>query len=713
MAAAASGQDITLTTALYNRGDDPAWAAPSFDDAHWQEVSLTDYVTRQAGFFEYGYAWYRMKVVIPSSLKASAPYKDAIVLSVKGIDDSDETFLNGTRVGKTGTMPSDWNGYTTAYNQPRGYLIPASLVRWDKENTIAIRLYNGADAGGVYGDGIHIGMAGLDELSGMQFRTEDNLCRLEMNASTSAGGTLEVEYLYPARNESSFISKAVRLRKGKTTVIDLPFSPGEQVVLKAVFTDSRTRSQVSKRYVPKYILTPAAPESPRYNGPLVFGARPGSPIIFRLAFSGQRPMEFSCEDLPEGLALENGILGGSIASAGEYKIRVKAENAHGTAAQEVTLRIGPSIALTPPMGWNSWNCWGTSVSQEKVISSAQAILDKGLADFGYNYINIDDAWEAPERNEDGTIATNEKFPDMKGLGDWLHSKGLRMGIYSSPGSHTCGLYLGSLGHEQQDASTWNEWGVDYLKYDWCLYGEEFERIKDYSLAGYVRPYMKMEECLRSQPRDIFYSLCQYGMASVWSWAPAVDANSWRTTGDITDTWESLYSIGFVSQKDLYPYSGPGHWNDPDMLIVGKVGWSAQLRDSRLSADEQYTHISLWALLAANMLIGCDVAQIDGFTLGLLCNNEVNAVNQDILGRQASCVLEEGGLQVWARPLADGSTAAGIFNTGSGDLAIEIDKVLQKAGYKVSALRDLWRQKDLGAEEMSCTLPSHGVRLVKF
>ena len=163
------------------------------------------------------------------------------------------------------------------------------------------------------------------------------------------------------------------------------------------------------------------------------------------------------------------------------------------------------------------------------------------------------------------------------------------------------------------------------------------------MAAYVRPYLKMEEYLRAQPRDIFYSLCQYGMADVWTWGHAVDANSWRTTGDITDTWKSLYNIGFERQTELWPYAGPGHWNDPDMLVVGKVGWSDNLRDSRLTPDEQYTHISLWSLLAANMLIGCDLAQIDDFTFNLLCNNEVNAVNQDILGRQARQDAFEDGM----------------------------------------------------------------------
>jgi hypothetical protein len=207
--------------------------------------------------------------------------------------------------------------------------------------------------------------------------------------------------------------------------------------------------------------------------------------------------------------------------------------------------------------------------------------------------------------------------------------------------------------------------------------------------------MKMQQYLRQQPRDIFYSLCQYGMADVWTWGHAVDANSWRTTGDITDTWASLYDIGFKRQVGLHPYAGPGHWNDPDMLVVGKVGWSDNLRDSRLTPDEQYTHISLWSLLAANMLIGCDIAQIDDFTFNLLCNNEVNAVNQDILGHQAHMDLDEDGVQTWSRDLYDGGIAVGIFNLNEATLPVDLAGALAKIGLEdVVRVRDLWRQKDI-------------------
>ena len=223
----------------------------------------------------------------------------------------------------------------------------------------------------------------------------------------------------------------------------------------------------------------------------------------------------------------------------------------------------------------------------------------------------------------------------------------------------------------------------------------------------------MERCLRQQPRDIFYSLCQYGMAEVWKWGHAVDANSWRTTGDITDTWESLYDIGFGQQPDLYPYAQPGHWNDPDMLIVGKVGWSNNLRDSRLTPDEQYTHISLWTLLASNMLIGCDIAQMDDFTVSLLCNHEVNAVNQDILGKQAQRVVLDGSIQIWSRPLSDGSYAVGIFNVGQSDARVDFKKYFKEMGISsLQSVRDLWRQQNLSTTDVNYFIPTHGVKYLK-
>ena len=710
LALSAAAQEVTVNDGRFTLGDDPAWSKAAFNDAGWQVLALDKDWTLQGIKNPNAYAWYRIHVVIPSSLKKGNSNK--VLLDLGGIDDTDETFLNGTLVGKTGSMPGDPGGYRGQWTAKRRYLVDPKLVRWDKDNVIAVRVYNGGDPGGFYERPVRVGKPDLSDMVKLSLKPEDGKVVAKLTAVAKTKGTVGMTLTDELTDERiTAPSRKVTLAPGKETTLSWPVKDQSRIVV--TYADETYEESLTAVYSAPYILTPPAPAAPRYNGPQVFGVRPGSPIIFRLAFSGEKPMKYAVEGLPEGVSLdpEKGVLSGSVAEAGDYPLVFTAVNAKGTARSEFMLKVGGRIALTPPMGWNSWNCWGLSVSQEKVMSSAAALINRGLADYGYAYVNIDDAWEAEERAPDGSILTNEKFPDIKGLADWLHANGLKMGIYSSPGDRTCGGYLGTLDHEKQDAEPWNSWGVDYLKYDWCGYSKVFNAQNDRSTASYVRPYLKMQEYLRQQPRDIFYSLCQYGMADVWTWGHAVDANSWRTTGDITDTWASLYSIGFQRQTELYPYAGPGHWNDPDMLVVGKVGWSDDLRDSRLTPDEQYAHISLWALLAANMLIGCDIAQIDDFTFNLLCNNEVNAVNQDVLGIQAHRDVEEDGYQIWSRPLSDGSLAVGIFNLNDTSGHVDLAGCLAKIGLEnVKTVRDLWRQKDIPAG--TCLIPSHGVRLLK-
>ena len=707
--AAAQGV-VTVREGRFQKGDDPAWSQASFNDRGWQVLSLEKDWNQQGIRNANGYGWYRIHVIIPSSLKKGMT--DQVLLDLGPIDDTDETWLNGTRVGKTGSNPEDPAGYVSEYSVPRRYVVDSKLVKWDRENVIAVRVYNGGDPGGFFERPAYITKPSLQDYVSLRLDKEDGRYLAVLQSKTQSRGVVKVV------TQDVLTERVVGERVWKTSVSpknDVSFlvdAVGQQRVTVS-YTDDKFGETLDVAVCAPYILTPPAPATPRYNGPLVFGVRPGSPVIFRLAFSGDKPMKYAVEGLPEGVTLDpdKGVLSGSVKKAGDYPLVLVARNAKGEARAEFTLKVGAKIALTPPMGWNSWNCWGLSVSQEKVMSSAAALINRGLADYGYSYINVDDAWEAEERAPDGSIVTNEKFPDMKGLGDWLHGNGLKLGIYSSPGDRTCGGYLGTLDHELQDAQTWNDWGVDYLKYDWCGYSKVFNPDPDHSVAAYARPYMKMQQYLRQQPRDIFYSLCQYGMASVWTWGHAVDANSWRTTGDITDTWASLYNIGFQRQVGLHPYAGPGHWNDPDMLVVGKVGWSDNLRDSRLTPDEQYTHITLWSLLAANMLIGCDIAQIDDFTFNLLCNNEVNAVNQDILGHQAHQDVDEDGVQMWSRDLYDGSYAVGIFNLNDASVPVDLAGSLDKIGLRdVETVRDLWRQKDIPMGLYN--IAPHGVLFVK-
>ena len=491
------------------------------------------------------------------------------------------------------------------------------------------------------------------------------------------------------------------------------------------------------------ILTPKPASTPRINGAKVFGVRPGSPFLFRIAAAGDRPMMFSADGLPSGLSLDSktGQITGTLKKPGKYKVMLHAKNALGRADQEFGIVCGSNIGLTPAMGWNSWNCFAASVTAEKIKAAADAMVESGLINHGWTYINIDDFWQVhrdsddptlqgPKRDSEGRILPNPRFPDMKGLVDYVHSKGLKIGIYSGPGPWTCGGCVGSFDHELQDAQQYAEWGFDYLKYDWCSYNPAFEAyrgVEDWDPSSVPNitytggddltkakiPFERMYEALSEQPRDIIYGLCQYGMGNVWEWGAQVGGNSWRTTQDINDSWGSMSGIGF-RQAGLEKYAGPGHFNDPDMLVIGKVGWGPQLRDSRLSPNEQYTHISLWCLLSAPLLIGCDMTQLDDFTLNLLTNDEVLEVNQDPLGRQAGRISQNGKLEVWAKDMQDGSKAVGLFNRGLREQTVTVNwSDLGISGEQT--VRDLWRQKDLGSfkDQFQADVGRHGVVLVKI
>ena len=473
------------------------------------------------------------------------------------------------------------------------------------------------------------------------------------------------------------------------------------------------------------ILSPKIPKTPRINGPKVFGVGPDHPIIYRLPVSGERPMEFKAENLPEGTSFdkETGILTGSVKKEGTYKITFTAKNKLGETKRTLKLVVGDKIALTPPMGWNSWNCFAGKVSQKDIEKAAEAMVNSGLADHGWNYINIDDFWQnrprekhddtlmGPERMPDGTIAPNKRFPDMKGLADFVHNKGLRIGLYSSPGPETCGCCVGSWEHEEQDAKTYADWGYDYLKYDWCSYSRVATgQGKEY----WTKPYTVMGKALKNQNRDILLSLCQYGWGDVSTWGNEVWGSCWRTTGDITDTWDKMFEI-LEKQVPLWTYGGPDSWNDPDMLIVGKVGWG-DLHPTRLTPNEQYTHVSLWAILCSPLLIGCDLTDLDEFTLSLLTNDEVIEVNQDELGAQAARIREDEKSEIWAKPMSDGSIVMAFFNKSKRPSKQTIVANLESLGLTGHWLaRDLWRQQDIGifSKTYSCEVPSHATQLVRF
>ena len=365
------------------------------------------------------------------------------------------------------------------------------------------------------------------------------------------------------------------------------------------------------------------------------------------------------------------------------------------------------LAATPPMGWNSWNHFADKVDDRTIRAAADAMVSSGMRDSGYVYVNIDDTWQGT-RDEQGNIRPNAKFPDMKALADYVHSKGLKLGIYSSPGAKTCAGYEGSLGHEQQDAQTYASWGVDYLKYDLCSYTKQLrERAGNHhakSQQVMEEVYLKMHDALARTGRPIVLSLCQYGWEAVWRWGAQAGGNLWRTSGDIEDKYSSMAAIGF-GQAGLSKYAGPGHWNDPDMLEVGNGG---------MKPNEYRTHMSLWSMLAAPLLAGNDLATMTPETLSILTNRGVIAIDQDRLGKQGDRVAAEGPLEVWARPLANGEEAIAIFNRWTMPLTMTFD--LKATGINGSAdLYDIWAKKDLGSFHGAYTtgvVPPHGVILLR-
>lgn len=486
------------------------------------------------------------------------------------------------------------------------------------------------------------------------------------------------------------------------------------------------------------ILTPKPGPTPRINGPTIFGVRPGSPVLYTIPVTGTRPITYSAEGLPEGLKLDakTGVITGTLTERKEHKVTLHASNSLGGAQKPLRIVVGDTIVLTPPMGWNSWNCWGASVSQEKVMSSARALVDKGLRDHGWSYINIDDGWQGKRGGEFTAIQPNAKFPDIKALADNLHQMGLKFGIYSTPWKVSYGGHAGSYAdnadgtyewiksgrHDENfkirrdgdnsggplagpgsysfvknDVAQWVAWGVDYIKYDWSPI--DLPRVKE------------LHDALQGADRDIVYSLSN---STPYQFAEEIsrDSNAWRTTGDIVDFWGSASAIGF-NQDKWAAYTRPGHWSDPDMLVVGQVGWGSP-HPSNLSPDEQYTHMSLWSLLAAPLLIGCDLAAMDDFTLSLLTNDEVIEVNQDALGKQGVCVTQRGDLRVYAKPLEDGSVAVGLFNLGqqTAEVTAEWGEVKLQGRQRV---RNLWTQKDIGEfnDKFSASVPSHGVVFVRM
>jgi alpha-galactosidase len=361
------------------------------------------------------------------------------------------------------------------------------------------------------------------------------------------------------------------------------------------------------------------------------------------------------------------------------------------------------LALTPPMGWNSWNKFGCNVSETLIRGAADAMATSGMKDAGYQYVVIDDCWQVRRDEKGQIVADPERFPSgMKALADYVHSKGLRFGLYSDAGTLTCAKRPGSKDHETQDAKSYAEWGVDYLKYDWCNTAGQDTRDA----------YSRMSQALRVSGRPIVFSICEWGSTKPWLWAQGI-GQLWRATGDIQDCWDCGKSWGgmgvvhIIDQvAELYPFAGPGHWNDPDMLEVG---------NGSLTPAENRAHFSFWALFAAPLIAGNDLGAMPAEIREILTNREVIAVDQDPLGMQGRKVKDDGAREVWMKPLADGSRAVILFNRGSepSTLTAEWEAIGLFPGTR-ALVRDLWTKQDAGVFDgrYQAKVDPHGVAMVR-
>jgi alpha-galactosidase len=516
----------------------------------------------------------------------------------------------------------------------------------------------------------------------------------------------------------------------------------------AILILTSCHSQQEKVYNPtcedgKYILTPIEKETPRINGSSVFGVRPGSPFLYTIPAAGKRPMKFRASELPKGLQVneKSGVISGEIVDtkAGEYQITLSAENELGVDEKTFKIIVGNEICLTPPLGWNSWNCWRKDVDQEKVIASAKAMVDKGLMNYGWSYINIDDAWQGVRGGKYNAIQANPAtFPDIKAMCDDVHDLGLKVGIYSSPWITTYAGFVGgssnnengewdeSLGTEnkenkkefwkhgqykfdENDAAQWAEWGIDYLKYDWSP--NEPESI------------IRMANALKNCGRDIIYSLSNEAPIE-HAQLLAKEVNCWRTARDLDDVWEQGNNHLNIRQQWEYhrkwlqegERGGPGHFPDADMLVVGDVVTTSETGKpipSKLTADEQYTHISLWTLWNCPLLIGCPIETIDDFTMNLLTNSEVLDVHQDEVGISGKSVLIEDGIEIIVKDLSDGGKAIGLFNINEEEKVVKLTWDLVGLRGK-KQVRDIWRQKDIGQfnDSFTANVRSHGVVFIR-
>jgi alpha-galactosidase len=459
--------------------------------------------------------------------------------------------------------------------------------------------------------------------------------------------------------------------------------------------------------------------APAMHGPTVTGASPGKEFLFLIPTVGERPIRFSAEGLPQGLVLdaEAERITGRARVAGECTVRLKAENRHGKAERSLRIVIGErALALTPPMGWNSWNCFRSDIGADKIVRIAEGMVTSGLAAHGYAYVNLDSGWQSGQRaGRFNSILPHEGFPDMAALCARVHDLGLKIGIYSGPyvvpwgsegrGSSSgpmdtrfpfrpglAGKYIGLFKHEMEDVAQWADWGIDYLKYDWA--------DTDMEMAA------RMSRSLLQAPRDIVYSITA-GVRFADAATAAQLCNLWRSNPDTYPAWDSVLQNGFGNEQ-WNPYIGPGHWYDLDMTAILP-------RDGQhLTETELIACFTCWAIRPSPLLLDCIPDELDDFTRNLLCNDEVLAVNQDALGKPSAPVVRRDGWEIQLKPLADGSYAVGVFNL-TGEAGMSPELVFGHFGLSGELrVRDLWAQRDLDGRRDRLAVPveSHGVKLYR-
>jgi hypothetical protein len=466
------------------------------------------------------------------------------------------------------------------------------------------------------------------------------------------------------------------------------------------------------------------------HGPARVGVVPKKPFVYLVPATGAAPLRFAARGLPAGLKLNpvSGIVTGQVnAALGNVDVifSVKDSTGASTSRKYQLLVDENALMVTPPMGWNSWYVYGCNIDDQKIRHSADMMISTGMAAHGYNYVLIDDCWQSHRDEKTGEIIPKPGFPNMKALADYVHSKGLRIGIYTSPGDKTCGQHPGSRGHLPQDVATYARWGMDFVKYDWCMFHFGDPAAEQAMFKTEPAEYARMSKLLKESSRAIVLQICQYGKGDVWTWGAQAGGQLWRTNDDVADVWASIVRNGFNNMK-LTRFQSPGHYNDLDMLMIGKSNWPAKLgnyhinqtapRPTQLTRDEQYSHIALWSLMASPMIFSGDMNQIDPFTKSLLLNDEVLAVSQDpkVLPATFVQLQQRGQKPVIIRKMADGSLIVALFNLTNthAPISVTLNELGLPNGPK--KIRDIWQHTEgiLKDNKIAWNVAPHGVAFFK-